>query len=97
MYNIVMIKNYFHLERHIKGVANHYRIQILDIIATSEGISLEDIAKELDCSLKTAGEHTRRLFIAGLIYKKYRGRVVEHSLSPYGKTFHRFIKTFQHS
>lgn len=80
------------MERHLKGVSNHYRIQILLLIAEREKITLEDIVKTLKANEKTIGEHTRRLFQAGLINKKYRDKFVEHTLSPYGKEFVRFLK-----
>lgn len=85
------------LERHFKGVANHRRIEILLLIAKNEMISLESIAGSLNCNIKTISEHTRRLVQAGLVNKKYQGRLVAHSLSPYGKKFVRFIETFSHS
>lgn len=83
------------LERHFKGAANHRRLDILCLIAKTDGITLEDIADNLGCNFKTISEHTRRLHIAGLIDKKYRGKFVEHSLSPYGKKFVEFLKSFQ--
>ncbi|HEY4511256.1 MAG TPA: winged helix-turn-helix domain-containing protein [Candidatus Paceibacterota bacterium] len=85
------------LERHFKGVANHYRIEIVKIIAENPGITLESIAENLDRNLKTTGEHTRRLVIAGLVNKEHEGRFVVHTLSPYGKVFYTFITTFSHS
>jgi len=85
------------MERHLKGVANHRRIEILMLIAKNSGITLEDIAEDLRCNIKTISEHTRRLVQAGLVDKKYEGRSVMHTLSPYGKIFYRFIETFQHS
>ncbi len=97
MYNIIMtkIKTAKQMERHLKGMSNHYRIDILLLIAESEAITLEDIIKTIGANEKTLGEHTRRLYQAGLINKKYRGKFVEHTLSPYGKVFARFLKTFQ--
>jgi DNA-binding transcriptional ArsR family regulator len=83
------------MERHLKGIANHHRIEILLLIATRPGIALEEIAETLDVNEKTIGEHTRRLFGAGLIDKRYRGRFVEHKLSPYGKIFVRFLDSFR--
>jgi len=83
------------MERHLKGIANHYRIEILLLIAERNGITLESIIETLGANEKTIGEHTRRLYQAGLINKKYRGKFVEHALSPYGKTFARFLKSFQ--
>ena len=85
------------MERHLKGMANHYRIDILLLIAARGNITLEDITTVLDANEKTIGEHTRRLYQAGLVNKKYRGRFVEHSLSPYGRTFVNFLKSFQRS
>lgn len=83
------------MERHLKGMANHYRIAILLLISKQEGITLESIIKELEANEKTIGEHTRRLYRAGLIDKKHRSKFVEHSLSPYGKIFVRFLESFQ--
>lgn len=88
------IKTAKQLERHFKGVANHRRIEILMLIADHEGISVGDIAGHLQCNLKTVSEHTRRLTHAGLVNKTYKGRIVTHALSPYGKIFQKFITTF---
>jgi len=76
-------------------MSNHYRIEILLLIAERDGITLEDIVETLGANEKTIGEHTRRLYQAGLLNKKYRGKFVEHTLSPYGKTFVRFLRSFQ--
>ena len=83
------------MERHLKGMANHYRIEILLLIAERNGITLEDIVETLNANEKTIGEHTRRLYHAGLLNKKYRGKFVEHTLSPYGKAFVHFLQSFQ--
>lgn len=89
------VKTAKQMERHLKGMANHYRIEILFLVAEREGITLEEIVETLGANEKTVGEHTRRLFLAGLIDKKYLGKYVQHSLSPYGKIFVRFLKSFQ--
>lgn len=83
------------MERHLKGMANHYRIEILLYIADYDEATLDDIVTALGANEKTLGEHTRRLTVAGLVNKKYRGKFVEHTLSPYGKTFVSFLKAFQ--
>ena len=89
------IKTAKQMERHLKGVANHYRIEILFLIASYDKITLGKIFKMLGANKKTIGEHTRRLYLSGLINKKYRGKFVEHTLSPYGKIFIRFLKSFK--
>ena len=83
------------MERHLKGMANHYRIEILLLIADNNGITLDQIIERLNANSKTIGEHARRLYGAGLVNKKYRGHYVQYFLSPYGKIFTKFIKAFQ--
>ena len=82
------------LERYFKGAANHWRIAILAVVADDDGITLEEIADKLGGNFKTISQHTRSLVHAGLLNKKYRGREVMHSLSPYGNSFLKFMKTF---
>jgi len=97
MYNLRMtkIKTSKQLERHLKGLSNHYRIEILLVVSDNASITLEAIAEEIRANPKTIGEHTRRLYLAGLLQKKYRGKFVEHTLSPYGKVFVSFLKSFR--
>lgn len=85
------------MERNLKGAANHWRISILLLLGRRSGLNLEEIVDALSMNNKTASEHTRRLMQAGLINKKYVGRNVEHTLSPYGKVLLKFLTTFQHS
>ncbi len=82
------------LERYFKGAANHWRIAILYTVDRSEGIAVEEIANELNANFKTISQHTKSLVQAGLLNKKYLGRQVTHFLSPYGKSFLKFMKTF---
>jgi len=89
------LKSARQIERHLKGIANHYRIEILFLIEEHDGITLGDIVSSLRANEKTIGEHTRRLYQAGLIQKRYRGNFVAHSLSPYGKLFVKFLKAFR--
>ena len=82
------------LERYFKGAANHWRIAILFLVDKNNGITVEEIADNLEANFKTISQHTRSLVQAGLLNKKYFGRQVTHSLSPYGKLFVKFMKTF---
>jgi len=83
------------MERHLKGIANHYRIGAMLYLRNHNKVTLEDIIEALGANEKTIGEHVRRLTLAGLVNKKYRGKFVEHTLSPYGKMFVEFICAFQ--
>jgi Mn-dependent DtxR family transcriptional regulator len=82
------------IERFLKGGANHYRIEILLLMEVRPNITLETITEFLHANIKTISEHTRRLHQAGLVNKKYKGRSVEHSLTPMGQKICNFIKTF---
>ena len=89
------MKNSKQIEKHIKGIANHRRIDILLLIASSPGITLDDISKFVNCNFKTVSGHTLKLVNTGLVDKNYNGRAIMHSLSPYGKIFVKFIKDFR--
>jgi DNA-binding MarR family transcriptional regulator len=82
------------LERYFKGAANHRRLEILFLIRRKNDLTLDKISKILGCNIKTISGHTSRLLQAGLLNKKYRGREVVHSLSPYGQLFVDFAKSF---
>jgi predicted transcriptional regulator len=88
------IKSTKQLERHFKGVSNHYRIAILLIVAQYDSLTLEEISGKLNTNFKNVSQHTLRLVQSGLLNKNYKGRMVEHSLSPYGKIFVKFIESF---
>jgi DNA-binding transcriptional ArsR family regulator len=83
------------MERHLKGIANHYRIEILLLLSRERKLTLEDIIDSLKANPKTIGEHTRKLYQTGLVNKNYSGRYVEHQLSPYGRAVTKFLKSFQ--
>ncbi len=89
------LKTASQMERHFRGMGNHYRIELLLLIDNNEGITVNAAAKRLGANFKTISQHTRYLAHAGLIQKRYKGRTVEHALSPYGKIFVKFIKEFQ--
>jgi DNA-binding transcriptional ArsR family regulator len=82
------------LERYFKGAANHRRISILELVSKIDKITVEDISTKLSVNFKTISQHTHSLVRAGLLNKKYMGRKVMHSLSPYGQLFLKFMKTF---
>jgi DNA-binding MarR family transcriptional regulator len=87
-------KTAMQLERYFKGAANHRRLEVLFLVAKSEGVTLDEISEVLRCNIKTISEHTKKLVGAGLLNKSYKGRSVAHVLSPYGKKFVSFAKTF---
>lgn len=91
------VKTSKQMERHLKGVANHWRISILLLISKEKDLSVENISSALDGNIKTISDHIMKLLHSGLINKKYKGRSVIHSLSPYGKRFVKFLIEFSNS
>lgn len=88
------IKSPKQMERHLKGIANHRRIEIIFLIAENCGINVDNISERLRCNMKTISGHILRLEHSGLIRKNYRGRAVTHELSPYGKILYKFLVSF---
>ncbi len=82
------------LERFFKGPSNHRRIDILFFVEKNPSANLFDIADGLDTDYKVIAQHTEKLVLAGLLNKQYVGKPVSHKLSPYGKRFITFLKTF---
>jgi len=87
-------KNIRRMERIFKGLANHWRLEILLLVAKQPGINVESIAKNLKGNFTTIAEHARRLALAGLVVKKYQGQAVTHTLSPYGEKMVEILKKF---
>ena len=76
---------YRQLETLFKGVANHRRIQILQLLQNEPSLSLWRIRERVPMGRQTVCEHVRRLASAKLVQKKYKGREVEHTLAPLGQ------------
>ena len=64
------MKNYRHLERLVRGFANHRRIEIMNLLNRESELSVIEIADKLSVNFKTASEHIRRLLVAGLVMKR---------------------------
>lgn len=94
-WNVLMASKFRFLERVMRGAANHRRIQILTLLDHHPGLNLRQIATLLRIKGNTAGEHTRRLFISGLITKRSKGRDVLHELSPAGMKMLAFLRTME--
>ena len=64
------------------------------LISEKPAITLDEIVKVMKANYYTIAEHVNRLKSAGLIIKKYQGRFVGHSLSPYGEKMVKILKGF---
>lgn len=82
-------------ERIIRGFSNHRRIEILNLLDSKGEMDLTRISRELGINFKTCYEHARRLSVAGLVFKRYKGASVIHWVSPRGKNVLMFLRTLE--
>ena len=83
------------IERIIKGVANHNRIRILELLNMEPELSVQQISTTLRIGYENASDHVRKLAIAGLVMKRSFGKSVLHKLTPRGEVILTFCKTLQ--
>jgi len=84
-----------HLERIVKGVSNHRRIQILELLGKEPELSVSEIAQKVKIDIKNASQHIHRMAVAGLILKRNQNKNVRHKLSERGKTILQFLKSLE--
>ncbi len=83
------------IERIIKGVANHRRVEILDLLDKSPELSVIEISDTLKTNFKTISEHIRRMAISGLIMKRNDYKNVRHKLTDRGKVILKFLRMLE--
>ncbi len=88
-----MQKSYYQLERIMKGVANHRRIEILELLEKNPEMSLASISKVLNVNFRTASDHIRKLAVAGFVVKRSEGLTVRHKITIKGMSVLNFLKT----
>lgn len=90
-----MVLSSRHLERVIKGFANHRRIEILELLNKSPELSVDEVAERLSIGYENASDHIRKLAIAGFVMKRSDGKAVRHKLTPRAKVVLTFCKTLE--
>ncbi len=89
-------EGYRHLERIVKGFANHRRIEIMDVLKRDPELSVDDIAERLGIGYENASDHLRKMAIAGLVAKRYEGTTVRHKLTPRAESILVFCKKLEY-
>ena len=87
--------NWRGMERITKGIANHRRLEILDLLHKKPELSVDEIATELKINLKTASEHLRRMALSGLIMKRYEAQFVRHKITSRGSSILKFLRILE--
>ncbi|OGZ78839.1 MAG: hypothetical protein A2528_02250 [Candidatus Staskawiczbacteria bacterium RIFOXYD2_FULL_37_9] len=88
-----MKKSYYQLERIVKGVANHRRIEILELLKETPEMSLVYISKKLHINFRTASDHIKKLAVAGFVVKRSEGLTVRHKITNKGLSVLNFLRT----
>ncbi|MEK7140672.1 MAG: winged helix-turn-helix domain-containing protein [Patescibacteria group bacterium] len=83
---------YRNLELIIKGFANHRRLQILNLLEKSPGLSVDGITENLSIGYENASDHIRKMHLAGLVTKHSVGNNVIHRLTLRAKSILVFCK-----
>lgn len=83
------------MERILKGVASHRRIEMLFLLKKEPELSVEDIAEKLHMGYQNASDHVRKLAIVGLVAKRNDGPSVRHKLTPRAESMLVFCKTLE--
>jgi len=84
--------NYRKIEKIGKAVANHRRIQILDVLNTNARLSVVEITRKTRGNVKTIDAHVNRLFAVGMITKRTAGNRVQHTITKYGLSILEFLR-----
>lgn len=87
-----MALHYRKIEKITKAVANHRRIQILDILSANARLSVVEISRKTRGNVKTIDAHVNRLFAVGMITKHTAGNRVQHTITRYGITILEFLR-----
>lgn len=83
------------LERIIKGVANHRRIEILFLLSKEPELSVLEISNKLKSEFKNISAHISKMQISGLLIKRNRGSSVCHKLTKRGVMILKFVRIIE--
>lgn len=78
-----------------KGLANHYRVDMLRLLAKQPDLTVDAAADLLNANYKTIAVHMGRMHRSGLITKKYKGTYVQHRLTQRGKVILKFLRILE--
>ena len=82
-------------ERVFKGIANKYRIEILNLLNSKPELSVGEIAEILRSDFKNIAQHVFKMEIAGLIVKRHDGNFIRMKLTSRGKSIQQFYRILE--
>ena len=91
----IMKKNNRELERIIKGIANHRRLQILDLLGKEPELSVQEISNKLKSEFKNISAHINKMAVSGLLMKRSDSKSVRHKLTSRGNIILKFVRMLE--
>lgn len=86
------MEHYRRVEKIIKAIANHRRIQILDLLDQKSNLSVVNIADKTHANIKTIDAHINKLFAVNMLTKRTAGNHVFHTITPFGVSILKFLR-----
>jgi predicted transcriptional regulator len=90
-----MKKTHRELERIIKGVANHRRLQILELLQKEPELSIQEISEKVKSDIKNISSHVSKMAVSGLVMKRSDGKSIRHKLTNRGKNILSFVRMLE--
>ena len=79
----------------LKMLGNKYRLNMLVLLSTNPGLTLDQINEKVGGDFKNISMHMTKLSKSGLVYKNHKGKYVLHSLTRYGTVAVKSFRLFQ--
>ena len=83
------------LERIIKGVSHHRRMEILFSLFEKPNLTLTALSEKVDSDIRNTSQHVFKMVGAGLVRKRVYGYTTEHSLTSLGKKVASTLRHFK--
>ena len=86
---------YKKLERIIKGIANHRRLQVLELLYKEPELSVQEISEKLKSEFKNISAHISKMAISGLLMKRSDSKSIRHRLTKRGIIILKFVRMLE--
>lgn len=77
-------KKYYDAEKLVKGIANHRRLEMLEMINKMPNMSGEEIIEKLKINYQTGSSHLQKLVRSGLVQNHRFHQSQLYTITPFG-------------
>ena len=93
MYGNVVSMNSRKMETTTKILADHRRLEMLELLSKKPELSVAEVAKTLKLNFGNTSDHINKLTAAGLVMKRHDSQFVRHKLTTRGQLILKYLKT----